>query len=100
MSENSMIDAIKTLNLCLLNKTSVTSFSSLVHMWYKITHSKKMDYSITHAILPPEIVEKILKLLNYKDIYQSELVCRRWKKIIDKGNLMKIATGKTCNLKT
>ena len=98
MSENSIIDAIKTLNLCLLNKTSVTSFSSLVHMCYKIMESKKMENSITHEYLPPEMVEKILKLLHYKDIYQSQRVCRRWKEIVDKGNLKKIATGETSNL--
>ena len=69
-------------------------------MCYKITESKKMGNPIIHEILPPEMVEKILKLLNYKDIYQSQMVCRRWKEIVDKGNLMKIATGKTCNLKT
>ena len=57
-----------------------------------------MELSLIHEILPPEIIEKILKLLNYKDIYQSQLVCRRWKEIIDKGNLKKKATGKTSNL--
>ena len=51
-----------------------------------------------HEILPPEIVEKILKLLNCKDIYQFQMVCKRWKEIIEKGNLKKIATGKTSNL--
>ena len=64
-------------------------------MCYKITESKKMELSTIHESLPPEMVEKILKLLNCKDIYQSQLVCRRWKEIIDKGNLKKKATGKT-----
>ena len=50
-----------------------------------------------HEILPPEMVEKILKLLNFKDIYQAQLVCRRWKEIIDMGNLKKKAKGKTFN---
>ena len=54
-----------------------------------------MEISLIHEILPPEMVEKILKLLNYSDIYQSQLVCRRWKEIIDMGNLKKKATGKT-----
>ena len=92
------IDAIKIQIICLQNNNSVTSFSSLVHMCYKITESKKMECSLIHEILPPEMVEKILKLLNYKHIYQSQLVCRRWKEIIDMGNLKKKALGKTSTL--
>ena len=57
--------------------------------------AKKKRLSDVESILPPEMVEKILKLLNYKDIYKSQLVCRRWKEIIDMGNLKKKATGKT-----
>ena len=66
-------------------------------MSFEMTESKKMENPIIHEILPPEMVEKILKLLNCKDIYQLQLVCRRWKEIIDKGNLKKKATGKTSN---
>ena len=44
--------------------------------------------------LPPEMLEKILKLLSNKDIYQSKLVCRRWNEIIVKGILVKRAKGK------
>ena len=91
-------NVFKILNICLLNKTSVTSISSLKHMCYKIAESKKMEHSMIHEILPSEMVEKFLKLLNYKDIYQSQLVCRRWKEIIDKGTLKKIATGKVSHL--
>ena len=50
---------------------------------------------IIHEILPLEIVEKILKLLNYKNICQTLLVSRRWKEIIDLGNLLKKASGRT-----
>ena len=64
-------------------------------MCYKITESMKMENPIIHEILPPEMVEKFLKLLNCKDIYQSQMVCRRWKEIIDMGNLKKKAIGKT-----
>ena len=46
-------------------------------------------------ILPPEMVEKILKLLNLREICRAQLVCKRWKEIIDKGNLVKKASGKT-----
>ena len=90
----SMIEAIKILIICLHDNNSVTSFSFLVHMCYKITETKKMEISIIHEILPPEMVEKILKLLHYKDIYQSQLVCRRWNEIIDLGNLVKKSRGK------
>ena len=44
--------------------------------------------------LPPEIVEKILRLLNYMDICQAQLICKRWKEIIHRGKLMKKASGK------
>ena len=64
-------------------------------MCSKITESKKMELSLIHEILPPEMVEKILKLLNYKDLCQAKQVCRRWKEIIDMGNLKKKALGKT-----
>ena len=44
--------------------------------------------------LPPEMLEKILKLLSNKEIYQTQLVCRRWNEIIVKGILVKRAKGK------
>ena len=59
-----------------------------------------MELSLIHEILPPEMVENILKLIDYNDIYQAQQVCRRWKEIIDLGNLVKKALGKTStNLK-
>ena len=94
---NLIIDAIKILITCLQNNNSISSFSSSVHMCYKIPEAKKMELSTIHEILPPEMVEKILKLLNFKDLCQARQVCRRWKEIIDKGNLKKKATGKTSN---
>ena len=33
-------------------------------------------------ILPPEMVERILKLLYFKEVCQARLICKRWKKII------------------
>ena len=56
---------------------------------------KKRILSNVENILPPEMVEKILKLLTCRDICQAKLICRRWKEIIDKGNLVKKASGKT-----
>ena len=57
-----------------------------------------MKNSLIHEILPPEMVDKILKLLNYKDLCQAKQVCRRWKEIIDMGNLKKKALGKTSTI--
>ena len=79
-----------------LQNNTVTSFSSLVHMCHKI-HSKKMENAFIRETLPPEMVENILKLLNCKDICKAQLVCRRWKEIIDLSNLLKRAEGKTLN---
>ena len=59
---------------------------------------KKKILSDVENILPPEMLEKILKLLKLKEICQAQLVCRRWKEIIDMGNLKRKATGKTSNL--
>ena len=92
---NSILDAIKILIICLQNNNSVTSFSSLMHMCYKITESETMELSLIHEILPPEMVEKILKFLSYKDIFQAQLICKRWKEIIDNGNLVKNASSKS-----
>ena len=56
---------------------------------------RKRSLSDVGNILPPEMVEKILKLLNLKEICQAQLVCKRWKDIIVEGNLVKKASGKT-----
>ena len=55
--------------------------------------AKKKRLSDVENILPPEMVEKILKLLNFKDICQAQLVCKRWKNIIVQGNLVKKVAG-------
>ena len=59
-----------------------------------MAQAKKMKLSVIHDVLPPEILEKIFKLLNYKDINQVMLICRRWKEFIDDSNLLKKAAGK------
>ena len=56
-----------------------------------MAEAKKISLSV---ILPPEIIEKILKLLNIKEICQAKLVCRRWKEIILRGNILKKYSGK------
>ena len=60
-----------------------------------MVEANKANLSLILNMLPPEMVEKILKLLNVKDICQAQLVCKRWKDIIVKGNLVKKASGKT-----
>ena len=44
--------------------------------------------------LPPEIVEKTLKLLKVEEICQAQVICKRWREIICNGNLVKKASGK------
>ena len=56
--------------------------------------TKKRRVSDVENIVPPEMVEKIFKFLNFKDICQAQLVCKRWKEIIVKGNLVKKVAGK------
>ena len=56
--------------------------------------AKKIRLSTINDMLPPEIIEKILKLLNFKEQCQAQLICRRWKIIIEKGNLLIKAAGK------
>ena len=46
-----------------------------------------------HEILPPEMLEKVLKLISFNEINQARLICRKWREIIDKGNLVKKASG-------
>ena len=56
--------------------------------------AKKTNTSLILYMLPPEMLEKILNFLNYKEICQAKLISRRWKEMIDKGNLLKKAAGK------
>ena len=57
--------------------------------------ANKISLSVREIDLPSEMVDKILKLLTYRDIWQAKLVGKRWKEIIDMGNLVKKAKGKT-----
>ena len=59
-----------------------------------MSESKKIKLSVNFNNLPPEMVEIILKLLNFKELCNAQLICKRWKEIIDKGNLVKDAAGK------
>ena len=56
--------------------------------------SNEIKLSMNLNLLPPEMEEKILKFLNWKDICQAQLICRRWNEIIKKGNLVKNAASK------
>ena len=55
---------------------------------------KRMKFSTINDMLPPEIIEKILKLLTFTEKCQAQLICRRWQEIICNGNLLKKASGK------
>ena len=59
-----------------------------------MAEERRMKLSAINDILPPEIIEKVLKLLNYKDTNQGRLICRKWRQIIDNGKLVKKASGK------
>ena len=59
-----------------------------------MAEERRMKLSAINDILPPEIIEKVLKLLNYKDTNQARLICRRRRQIIDNGKLVKKASGK------
>ena len=49
--------------------------------------------SLVINVLPPEMVEEILKHLNFKEIKQARLICKRWEEIIGNGNLVRKASG-------
>ena len=57
--------------------------------------ANKTNMSLILYMLPPEMLEKVLNFLNYKEICQAKLISRRWKEIIDKGNVLKKVRGKT-----
>ena len=57
--------------------------------------ANKANMSLILNMLPPEMLEKILNFLNYKEICKAKLISRRWKEIIDKGNVLKKAAGNT-----
>ena len=56
--------------------------------------ANKANMSLILNMLPPEMVEKILKLLNIKNICQARKISKQWKEIIDQGNLLKKASGR------
>ena len=58
-----------------------------------MVEAKKTNISLILYMLPAEMLEKILNFLNYKEICQAKLISRRWKEMIDKGNLLKKAAG-------
>ena len=60
--------------------------------------ANKTNTSLILYMLPAEMLEKILSFLNYKEICQAKLISRRWKEIIDNGNVLKKAAGKTFSI--
>ena len=74
----------------------VTKLRRMLNQFSKISNDqrKRMPDGQINIILPPEMLEKILALLIYKEICRAKLICRKWKEIIDKGNLLKKVAGK------
>ena len=62
---------------------------------FRTEEENKANVSLILNMLPPEILEKVLNFLNYKDICKAKLISRRWKEVIDRGNVLKKAAGKT-----
>ena len=62
-----------------------------------MSDAKRIKLSVNFNNLPPEMVERILKLLHFTEICKARLICKRWKEIIDKSKLLENATGKIMN---
>ena len=73
----------------------VTKLRKMLNQFSKISNNERMPDDQINNILPPEILDKILKLLNFNDICRANLVCRRWNEIIVNGNVLKKSSGKT-----
>ena len=56
--------------------------------------SEKSKPAPIHEILPPEIFEKILKILGFKSIKAAQLTCKQWKKFIDDFKLVEAVSCK------
>ena len=59
----------------------------------KEAKAKKLITGLNINSLPPELMERIFIPLTVKEIYNAQLICRKWKDIIDKGNLLNKASG-------
>ena len=81
------------------NEDQKTKLREMFDHFTKISNCpRKRKRKLVDNKLPPEMVEKILKFLNYKDICQAKLICKRWKEIIDNGNLVIKASSKTIKI--
>ena len=56
--------------------------------------SEKSKPAPIHEILPPEIFEKILKILGFKSIKAAQHTCKQWKKFIDDFKLVEAVSCK------
>lgn len=56
--------------------------------------SEKSKPAPIHEILPPEIFEKILKILGFKSIKVARRTCKQWKKFIDDFKLVEAVSCK------
>ena len=47
-----------------------------------------LDFPFINEILPSEMLETILKMLDVKSLVNARLTCKHWKLIIDNCNIM------------
>ena len=75
----------------------VTKLRRMLNQFSKISNSEgeRMPDDQINIVLPPEMLEKILKVLNFKDICRAKLVCKRWNEIIVNGKVLKKVAGKS-----
>ena len=51
-------------------------------------------FSMINKVLPPEMLKKVLELLDVHSLCYARQTCQHWKLIIDNCNIMKDVLGK------
>ena len=60
----------------------------------RLDHKQKSMLKPIHEIFPPEIIELILKNLDYESLRFARQACKQWQKTIDNFKLLKTASCK------
>ena len=63
----------------------------------KMAQENGKDFLLINEVFPAEMLEKILKMLDYKSLGNARLTCKHWKLIIDNCNIMEEALSKILN---
>ena len=61
----------------------------------KMAEENTIDFALINELLPAEILEKILGLLDIKSLFSARLTCKHWKLLIDNCNIKDKALSKT-----